>query len=138
MLPVLFLLGWLFGSMSCRFLYTHPTTTDPKQKQKQKKKIYIYIYIFPSGQNQLWFSNKCENYWAVLHEKLRYTFKNIYIYSIISDWRRQVIQTVICKIWGGNINARLPFVYLEVEVTCILAVRPLDFEYCRKKETSCL
>ena len=30
-LPVPFLLGWLFGSMSCRFLYTHPTTTDPKK-----------------------------------------------------------------------------------------------------------
>ena len=32
--------------MSCRFLYTHPTTTDPKQKQKQKKKKNIYIYIY--------------------------------------------------------------------------------------------
>ena len=30
-LPVPFLLGWLFGSMSCRFLYTHPATTDPKR-----------------------------------------------------------------------------------------------------------
>ena len=30
-LPVPFLLGWLFGSMSCRFLYTHPTTTDPRK-----------------------------------------------------------------------------------------------------------
>ena len=131
-LPVPFLLGWLFGSMSCRFLYTHPTTTDPEKD----KSMYFLQAIKEINPMSVGFGSKaCENLWAVLHEKLRQRC----FFFLFSDWRRQVIQTVICKIRRGNINVCLPFVYVEVKVTCILAVSLLDFQHCRtKKLTSCL
>ena len=67
-LPVPFLLGWLFGSMSCRFLYTHPTTTDPKKG----KSMYFPQAIKQINPMSAGFGSKaCENLWAVLREKLR-------------------------------------------------------------------
>ena len=67
-LPVPFLLGWLFGSMSCRFLYTHPTTTDPEKD----KSMYFLQTIKEINPMSVGFGSKaCENLWAVLHEKLR-------------------------------------------------------------------
>ena len=67
-LPVPFLLGWLFGSMSCRFLYTHPTTTDPKKG----KSMYFPQSIKQINPMSTGFGSKaCENLWAVLRRKLR-------------------------------------------------------------------
>ena len=67
-LSVPFLLGWLFGSMSCRFLYTHPTTTDPKKG----KSMYFLQAIKQINPMSAGFGSKaCENLWAVLREKLR-------------------------------------------------------------------
>ena len=67
-LPVPFLLGWLFGSMSCRFLYTHPATTDPKRD----KSLYFLQAIKQINPMSAGFGSKaCENLWAVLREKLR-------------------------------------------------------------------
>ena len=68
MLSVPFLLGWLLGSMSCRFLYTHPATTDPKKD----KSMYFLQAIKQINPMSAGFGSKaCENLWAVLREKLR-------------------------------------------------------------------
>ena len=67
-LPVPFLLGWLFGSMSCRFLYTHPATTDPK---KDKSKYFLQAIKQITPMSAGFGSKACENLWAVLREKLR-------------------------------------------------------------------
>ena len=67
-LPVPFLLGWLFGSMSCRFLYTHPATTDPK---KDKSMYFLQAIKQITPMSAGFGSKACENLWAVLREKLR-------------------------------------------------------------------
>ena len=67
-LSVPFLLGWLFGSVSSRFLYTHPATTDPKKD----KSMYFLQAIKQITPIRTGFGSKaCENLWAVLREKLR-------------------------------------------------------------------
>ena len=64
-------LGWLFGNMSCRFLYTHPPTTDPK---KDKSKYFLQAIKQITPMSAGFGSKACENLWAVLREKLRQCF----------------------------------------------------------------
>ena len=83
---------------------------------------YVYLALLPQ-------------HWT-LYAKVDTTpiFIKMYIYIFFSDWRQQVLQTVICKVWSGNIDVRLPFVYVEVKFTCILAVGHLDFQHWRTKK----
>ena len=67
-LSVPFLLGWLLGSVSCRFLYTHPATIDPK---KDKSMYFLQAIKQITPMSAGFGSKACENLWAVLREKLR-------------------------------------------------------------------